>query len=261
MMRGRLVTAVVLLMMVGRGAQADEAAKKRAEAKLHYEAGDRAFRLGDFDRAISEFKASYDLSGVPLLLYNVAQAYRQKGDNKQALFFYQQYLAAGGGDDPESRRVAEKRVEELKVAIEKQQKAQEAPPIGTTPPAINSPHVEHQFFTRGPNDRELRHARTLKVAGYATGGFGVLALGLGGAFVGLASNENGHIVQGATWNPGNEDKRNTYEALDATFFAVGGVALAAGLTLYLVGRHQENRTYRYERTITITAANTSAGGL
>src|SRR4051812_18498551 len=68
--------------------------ESQSKAKQLYDSGERAFRLGDFDQAIRDWRSSYDVSALPLLLYNIAQGYRAKGDAKQALFFYQQYLGA-----------------------------------------------------------------------------------------------------------------------------------------------------------------------
>jgi tetratricopeptide (TPR) repeat protein len=126
-MRILLVTA--LLLSISGHALAED--NTRAKAKAHYDEGEKAFRLGEFQRAVTEFKASYEISAVPLLLYNVAQAYRQLGDSRQALFFYKQFLATGPNGD--SKRVAEQRVAELTKAIEDASKAREAPPTDTAP--------------------------------------------------------------------------------------------------------------------------------
>ena len=63
-----------------------------AEAKRHYDEGTKAFNLGEFPRAIAEFKATYNVKPDPLLLYNIAQSYRLQGDPAQALFFYKSFL-------------------------------------------------------------------------------------------------------------------------------------------------------------------------
>jgi tetratricopeptide (TPR) repeat protein len=125
----RLLLAAFLLLSTSGHALAEDST--RAKAKAHYDEGEKAFRLGEFQRAVTEFKASYEVSAVPLLLYNVAQAYRQLGDSRQALFFYKQFLATGPNGD--SKRVAEQRVAELSKAIEEASKAREAPPTDTVP--------------------------------------------------------------------------------------------------------------------------------
>ena len=61
--------------------------------RLHYERGARAFLRHDYGTAILEYQASYDLSGHPLLLYNLGQAYRHAGDLERALAAFERFLA------------------------------------------------------------------------------------------------------------------------------------------------------------------------
>lgn len=135
---GRWVVWVLLTLLVPGVAFADRsedqhAAQNRASAKRHYESGDKAFRLGDFEVAAREFRTAYDLFPTPLLLWNLAQTYRQLNDHKQALFFYKQFVAADtSGAEHDS---ALKRIQELEEILEKERKAQEAPPNGPTKPA------------------------------------------------------------------------------------------------------------------------------
>src|SRR5439155_1654304 len=57
-----------------------------------YERGTLRYNLGDFDAAIVEFKAAYEASRAPALLYNLAQAHRLNRDPERALYFYRTYL-------------------------------------------------------------------------------------------------------------------------------------------------------------------------
>lgn len=99
------------------------------EAKARFEAGDAAYRLGDFRRAIEEWKTSYQLFPAPLLLYNLGQAYRQLGDNEKALFAYRQYVSLAPAG--RFRLVAEQKIVELSAVIEQQRRTREAPPPGS----------------------------------------------------------------------------------------------------------------------------------
>jgi tetratricopeptide (TPR) repeat protein len=136
---GRSSAAVwVLVVLLGAPrAYADpveeqHAAQNRTLAKRHYEAGDKAFRLGDFEMAARQFRSAYELFPTPLLLWNLAQTYRQLNDHKQALFFYKQFAAADTtGAEHDS---ALKRIQELEEIVEKERKSQEAPPAGPTKP-------------------------------------------------------------------------------------------------------------------------------
>jgi tetratricopeptide (TPR) repeat protein len=64
----------------------------RELAKRHNDLGMNHYNLGEFDEAVTEFKAAYALTSEPGLLFNIAQAYRLKEDYKQALYFYKTYL-------------------------------------------------------------------------------------------------------------------------------------------------------------------------
>jgi tetratricopeptide (TPR) repeat protein len=67
----------------------DPEARRLAERGLaHYEAGRYA-------EAIADLEASYDITAAPGLLYNLAQAYRLKGDCGRALDLYRRFLAEG----------------------------------------------------------------------------------------------------------------------------------------------------------------------
>jgi hypothetical protein len=62
------------------------------QARQHYEIGTQQYDLGHWDDAIREFEKAYELRSDPSFLYNLAQAYRRKGDNKRALDLYKNYL-------------------------------------------------------------------------------------------------------------------------------------------------------------------------
>ena len=93
MIRTLSVLAAIAVFGLSRGASADE-----ATAKARYDAGERAYNLGDFAKAIALFKEAYEQLPEPAFLFNVAQAYRQSGDCKQALFFYKRFLSLKEND-------------------------------------------------------------------------------------------------------------------------------------------------------------------
>jgi tetratricopeptide (TPR) repeat protein len=81
------------------------------EAKARYRAGVAAYERGLLDEAIRSFQRAYELDPAPILLYNIAQSYRKKGESDQAVLFYRRYLEA----DPQTRNRARvlSRIDEL----------------------------------------------------------------------------------------------------------------------------------------------------
>jgi hypothetical protein len=104
-----------------------------AEAKRHYEEGTKAFNLGEYPRAIAEFKATYNAKPDPLLLYNIAQSYRLAGDAGQGLFFYKSFLR--NMPDATNRKEVEAQIRKL----EKQLADQKKDPAGIPPPVVVPP--------------------------------------------------------------------------------------------------------------------------
>lgn len=120
--------------------------------------------------------------------------------------------------------------------------------------------VQTTHTTRAANADELRAARTKRIAGLAVGSIGIVALGLGGMFTGLASNANQTIVQGDMWSTAQQDRRNGFEAGSVACFSAGGALVAAGLVTYLVGRHEERRKYSVEQIQFTPAAGPHSAG-
>jgi tetratricopeptide (TPR) repeat protein len=88
-----LVATCLLLALPGR-ALADEAGEARKQAKAMYQKAEQHLAAGRYDDAIAAYKKSYELAPAPLLLYNIAQTYRRKGDRATAITYYEKYLAA-----------------------------------------------------------------------------------------------------------------------------------------------------------------------
>jgi tetratricopeptide (TPR) repeat protein len=118
-------------------ARADEEATE--QARQHYEKGKQAFDLGKWDDAIAEFEEAYRLRSDPTFLFNMAQAYRRKGDLQRARDLYKNYLI----ENPESpkRSEIEKRIRTLEKEMKNPARRQiEAPapvakPNEAPPPA------------------------------------------------------------------------------------------------------------------------------
>src|SRR4051794_36245020 len=99
-------TALALQLLWARPAGAEV-----PEAKNHYDRGIVQYNLGHFTDAITEFEKAYELDPSPVLLFNLAQAYRQAGDTDRAIFFYRRYTTLA--PNAKNRGEVEKRIKEL----------------------------------------------------------------------------------------------------------------------------------------------------
>ena len=108
-----------------------------AEAVAHFQAGRKAYNLGDFARAAIEYKAAYDAKPDPAFLYNIAQAYRLASNPDQALVYYRTYLHTVTGDHPD----IEGQIRKLEAQIAARQAA--AQPV-VIAPVVTAPVVTPQ---------------------------------------------------------------------------------------------------------------------
>lgn len=99
------LAAVAVLVLHVELARAQVSAASRAQAAEHTRQGQAYFGRGDYDRAIAEYQAAFDLSLEPSLIFNVALCYDRTNRPEQALAAFQRYLelAPGGSVADEAR--------------------------------------------------------------------------------------------------------------------------------------------------------------
>lgn len=236
----------------------------RAEAqtaKALYERGLRSYNIAEYDKAIDDFKKSYELSSRPELLFNIAQAYRLKGDCTTAMRFYKNYQR-------EEQSAAKDR-SEVGRAIELCTKPPEPvpPPIPAPPPPVPTapaaPPPPSAALVAPPPPTTTAQAgvaldrppeppvasgrgKRLLGVGLAVGGAALLT---GGVWFGLQarakSNEVAQLFEaGGTWNEHYqqiESDGRRAGTWSKVFYAVGGAALLGGGLLYYLGL-AEDRT-------------------
>ncbi len=248
---GMVLVACLLL------AKQADAQDKKQQARELFEQGLSHYNLAEYDKAIDEFKQSYALSRVPLLLFNIGQAYRLKGDCVQAMRFYKNYLR----DSPRpankaeleavsqcEKTLAERPTTEPKPAPV-EEKPVAAPPTPTPPvatPASVTPAPQPEPAVQVHADADAHPGRTKRIAGLATAGAGVALVGVGIVFglqASSASDEiNQLIARGGMWT-------DHYRQVDAdgqsaattanVMFALGGAAIVGGAVLYYLGLRDE----------------------
>jgi hypothetical protein len=137
----RSMVCVALLFAVSAAAQTPPKLDATAQAKLHFEEGTKAFNLGEFPRAIREYKAAYNAKPEPVILYNIAQACRLGGDLAGAVFFYRSFLR--NMPTTPNKREVEARIKALEAQLAQQKALTTAPPNdpvapGSVPSAMTS---------------------------------------------------------------------------------------------------------------------------
>lgn len=130
-MKTRLLSALVatsLLVGTVHPAFADDAPPASApsstplsaEAKMHFSRGVKLYSEEDYRGALVEFKRTYEMSSIPLVLYNIGQTQFQLRDYAGALQSFEKYLAASNGQISDARKQqVDKDMEDLRGRVGK----------------------------------------------------------------------------------------------------------------------------------------------
>jgi hypothetical protein len=182
------------------------------------------------------------LTGDPTILFNIAQAYRQARNYEKAIQFYRSYL--NRTRNPPNRAALEARIAELNELVEKQRKAQAAPPTEIQREGEAPPPAERVVVPEGPRPSRLPGPRpAFRYAGIALAAVGVGALASGAAMAALAVKESNDVQQAASARDQSFDadlqdrqrRGQRYQLAQIPLFVVGGAALVSGATLLWLG--------------------------
>jgi tetratricopeptide (TPR) repeat protein len=128
-MRVTILTLALLLggLASGIGAPSAHAQSKPdyAAARKHYMNAQQAEKAGDYDTAVSEYAAAYDITKDAKILYSVAKAYEGGGNKDAAVVYYRRYV--NEAKDAKDRDEVKKHITEL-------EGAPTPPPTNPTPP-------------------------------------------------------------------------------------------------------------------------------
>lgn len=92
----------------------DRAARHEAEARTLFEAGRMAFTDGRFEDALDSFERAYELTELPVLLFNIGTSLDRLQRNSEAISAFEGYLE--GVPDAENRSEVESRLAALRGA-------------------------------------------------------------------------------------------------------------------------------------------------
>jgi tetratricopeptide (TPR) repeat protein len=95
-------------------------AEDRERALKLFEASDKAYKAGQFEKATELLREAYGLYPEPLLLYNLGRAQEGLGDAKGAVESYERYLTVANPKEIKDRGAIERRIATLKAQLEQQ---------------------------------------------------------------------------------------------------------------------------------------------
>jgi tetratricopeptide (TPR) repeat protein len=138
-----LVFALAAWVAMAGSAHAQLTPQQKQEIHQHYDRATRAYDMGKYPEAVDEYQKVYEIDGDPVMLYNIAQAYRLNEQPQEAIHFYRRYLQrspeARNRDDVE-RKIAtqEKVIEDKRKAAAAVQPPPPPPPKTTTPKPVQT---------------------------------------------------------------------------------------------------------------------------
>jgi tetratricopeptide (TPR) repeat protein len=234
------VLAVLLLAVTVASADPQKDAQAAADA------GAALFKQDDFIGAAKKFEEAYGLVRDPSYLFNIAQAYRHGGDCVRAADYYGRFLSEIP-HPPNEDKVRVWYASQLQCAKEKAATLPVEEPVEPEPPKPEPAKPE----PLPPEPPEPEPAKPSggngKIIAYTLGGVGVAALAFGGFFAWdaqyLEDQRRDLQKRCTTEQRCDADRINNYDRrgsrankLMIAGFAVGGAAIAAGVTVYILSR-------------------------
>ena len=245
-----LALLVVLALVRAAAAQPTGNGNDKAEAQKRFEQAEALYKQRDYLAAAAEYQAAFDLSGLPGLLYNVAQSYRLGGEKEKSVAAYRLFLERA--PDHSLAPLARGHLE----ALERELAAARPPEEPPTSPTAADP-AGPDLVSTAPEPAPAP-GRGLRIAGLVSGGVGLVALGAAlhyGIEAKKASDAISENREG--WTDGLLDRYDEGESAETRMFiltGVGAAALATGGVLYYLGW----RAGRAE-VVPITPAGRGAG--
>ncbi len=203
--------------------------------------GREAHDKGDYVRAISAFKEAYVMAPAPALLFNLAQAYRLQGNCDDASLMYRRYL--GTGPSPEGREVAAAHLATVERCT--RQRSLNIPMDDSVAYLNVSAPPDLGVVDAPQQDTPVRGSTIQKNLGLGLtiGGTAALAVAL---YYGLRARSAANEVE-RLYDMGAKFRdvepihlRGERAALNGKIFGIGGgLAVASGVTLFVLGRRSE----------------------
>jgi hypothetical protein len=232
--------------------------------------GQRLFLAGDYRGALTWFKNGHQQTQDPAFLLDIAQCHRSLGEHREALMMFRLYLGSSPeGSNPQARAVAVQAIRELESEAEtaapnrpaSAPAAPAAPAFETaTPPGappttysarkfkaepggMLTPEPTPEFdaaktaeATAGLPDTTESTRRRLRLAALASGGIGLVSIGVGIYYWTRARSLSDSANHAAAYDRVTYDDGKRAETMQWIFYGVGVAAVATGAAIYGYGR-------------------------
>jgi tetratricopeptide (TPR) repeat protein len=254
-----LALCLVLIASVASAAPKTGApAQKQAQAL--FEQGLASYQSGKYQDAITQFKQAYELVDDPVYLFNIAQSYRKVADCTSADDYYRRYLGAAPKADNQQK--VEQWLEELRPCVEQRKQDQEAARKSQEEAERlrrERELADQQRPAGAPSETMVDRGLPLRIGGIALAGVGAIGLGVGVAYgikgSNIRSDLDDQCARGCQWDSAeiqamHEDGKTANTRAKIGYIG-GGIALAAGAALYMLGRTRVE-------TVTVTPATGGA---
>lgn len=222
----------------------------------------------DHEGAIELYLKAYAIVPLATLLSNVGTEYQSAQKPVEALKYFCLYLEKEPTGSLASYATSQAKslyfllggqnVEDAEVCKTPVTPPVQAKPDPQTQPPPDDPAPAPAVTTKDPG-------KTFKIAGYAAGGAGLVALGIGFYFGSEAQKISDDITNHTDTTIAWRDDIKAYEAkgqraenMQIGFLVAGGVLVVAGTALYIMGR-SKTRENTETLAVTPTATASSAG--
>jgi hypothetical protein len=229
--------------------------QQKQEIHVHYQQATRSYDLGKYQEAVEEYQKVYEIDGDPVMLYNIAQAYRLNDQPQESIHFYRRYLQRS----PEARNKedVERKITAMEKLIEERRKAAslvappppktEVKPVAVPAPVAPPPVVAPPVVVAPPPPPPPPETSTTRlVVGWSMVGVGVASIAVAIVEGIKAKNRGDELtkLQGDPKDPTNlpvwgpEQDRVQSEGKTANIVAIvcgiAGTAVAAAGAIVLI---------------------------
>jgi hypothetical protein len=248
-----MTRALVIVLAIAATARAEPASDaKKTEAIAHFRQGEEYFKSAQWEAAIKEYRAAYELTGEPLMVFDIALANEKAGHAEPAYDGYDQYLRAVSlGTAADEARAGKARLQRSVDRIRAERAELQRVEAAASAEAARREGAKREA-ARARTEAEAREhdarGRRYTFAALGAVGIGAIAIGVGVKF-GLDAKAAADDVSGHTgpWTDALIARDHDGHVASTKMFAftgIGAAAIATGGVLYWLARGEHGKAER-----------------